>query len=159
MLLTALTLLAAQLPPQPMTVTVGRDLINDRVRYSATLLQGGNRLVVGCEPANDDGPYVVFHSRRWLARGHLLSGRRKLTYRFDNQAPRRMFWEIDDRRAELERDRRVDAFVRDIQTARRLVIRARDMEERRFDTVFDLRGAGPAVSQVLRSCAEASQES
>ena len=157
MILTALTLLAMQTPPEPMRVSIGRDLINDRVRATATLRQGGNRLVVVCETGNEDGPRITFNSRRWLARGHLLSGRRKLTYRFDNHPPRRMFWEIDDRRATLNRDVRVAAFLHDLRSARRVVIRARDMEKRRFDAVFDLNGAGPAVDRVLQACSGAEQ--
>ena len=128
MITIALTLLAAQIPPEPMTVAIGRDLVNDRVRATATLRQGGERLVVTCEPGDDDGPRVTFHSRRWLARGHILSGRRRLTYRFDSHSPRRMFWSIDDRRATLTRDARVAAFLRDLRTSQRLVIRASDME-------------------------------
>lgn len=159
MLVTALTLLAAQLPPQPMTVNIGRDLINDRVRATATLRQGGSRLVVSCEPSDDDGPRILFHSRRWLARGNLLSGQRRLTYRFDNHTPRRMYWEVDDRRAALDKDRRVASFLRDLRTSRRLVIRARDMESRPFDTVFDLNGAAAAVDLVLRTCSASAQDS
>jgi hypothetical protein len=159
MILTALTLLAMQIPPEPMRATIGRDLINDRIRATATLRQGGNRLVVICEPGNEDGPRVTFNSRRWLARGHLLSGRRRMTYRFDNHPPRRMFWDIDDRRATLTRDVRVNAFLRDLRTARRLVIRVKDMEQRRFDAVFDLHGAGPAVDRVMQACSGAAQAS
>lgn len=154
MVLTALMLLAMQIPPEPMRVSIGRDQINDRIRATATLRQGGNRLVVICEPGNEDGPRITLNSRRWLARGHLLSGRRRITYRFDNQPPRRMFWEIDDRRATLTRDARVASFLSDLRTARRLVIRARDMEKRRFDTVFDLHGAGPAVERLIHACSE-----
>jgi hypothetical protein len=151
MLMFALAL-AAQLPPEPMTVTMGRDLINDRVRATAELRQGGNRLAVICETGDEDGPRVTFHARHWLARGHLFSSRRRMTYRFDDAPPRRMFWRIRERRATLTRDVRVAAFMRDLRTARRLVIRSSDMEKRRFDAVFDLQDVGPAVDRVLQTC-------
>ena len=159
MLLIALTLTAAQLPPEPMRVELARDPINDRMRASAVLREGGNRLVVSCITGDEDGPRITYHSRRWLARGHLLSGKRRLTYRFDDHRPRRMFWDVENRRATLTRDRRVATFLRDLATSQRLVIRARDTEGRLFDAIFHLNNAGPAVDQALRTCSEASSDS
>ncbi len=153
MILLALMLAATPLPPQPPEVEVTRDPITDRIRASATLRQAGERLVVSCAPHDDDGPRVSFHSRRWLARGHFISGDRKITYRFDNHQPRRMLWDIEDRRAALTHDQRVAHFLGYLRGSRRLVIRARDVEKRRFHATFDLTGAATAVDQVLRVCA------
>lgn len=152
MFLLALTIMASDLPPRPMTVEVVRDPITDAVRAEAALRDDGNRLVVSCDPAEYDGPRVSIHSRRWLGGGNFLSGHGPIIYRFDGQRPRRMLWSIDDRRATLSRGRRVAAFLRDLQTAQRLVIRARDIENRRFDMVFRLKDVAPALGQALAAC-------
>jgi len=152
MFLMALTIMASEPPPRPMTVEVVRDPITDAVRADATLRDDGNRLVVSCDPAEYDGPRIRVHSRRWLGRGHLFSGHRPVIYRFDNQRPRRMLWDIEDRRATLSRGRRVAAFLNELQTAQRLVIRARDVENRRFDMIFRLKDVAPALGQALAAC-------
>ena len=154
MLLFALMLAAGEPPPRPMTVEVVRDPITDAVRAHAVVREDGNRLMVICDPAEHDGPRISVHSRRWFSRGHLFSGDRPLIYRFDNQRPHRMMWDIKDRRATLSRGRRVAAFLRDLETAQRLVIRGRDIENRRFDMIFRLKDVGPAVAQALAACGE-----
>ena len=88
-----------------------------------------------------------------------MTGLRRLTSRFDSDRPRRFTWDVEDRRARLASNRRVAAFLRDLQDSQRLVIRARDMELRHFDAVFDLKDAAPAVQQVLRACAEPPESS
>jgi len=157
MFLIALTLIATE-PPRAMAVEVVRDPINDRIRASAIVRDDGNRLVVSCSPGQYDGRRVVFHSRRWLARGHILSGARPLVYRFDSDPPRRMLWATDRRHATLSSGRRVASFLARLATAERLVIRARDMEGRRFDTVFRLKDVGPALDRALAACSGGSQE-
>ena len=154
MLLFALTLIASEPPPQPMTVEVVRDPITDVVRASAFVRDDGNRLVVACDPGEYDGPRVRVHSRRWFRRGHILTGHRPLIYRFDGGQPQRMMWDISGRRATLARGHRVAAFLRDLQTAQRLVIRGRDIENRRFDIIFRLKDVAPAVGQALAACGE-----
>jgi hypothetical protein len=153
MLLFALMLAASDPPPRPMTVEMVRDPITDAVRAHAIVREDGNRLMVTCDPAEHDGPRISIHSRRWFGRGHILSGNRPLIYRFDNQRPVRMMWDIKDRRATLSRAGRVAAFLRDLESAQRLVIRARDMENRRFDMIFRLKDVAPALGQALAACA------
>ncbi|HEV2866874.1 MAG TPA: hypothetical protein VGX37_10180 [Allosphingosinicella sp.] len=155
MILIALALNASELPVQPMTVEVVRDPITDGIRASATLREDGNRLVVSCQPHEYHGPRITFHSRRWLQRGYFFSGQRPVTFRFDNQRPARMFWEIDDRSATLDGDRRVAYFLNGLFVSERLVIRTRDVEKRRFDMIFHLRDVRPAVEQALRACSGA----
>ena len=150
----ALMLIAADLPAQPMTVEIARDPITDGVRASATVRSDGHRLVVSCEPGEYDGARIVFHARRWLAPGHLLSGDRPLTYRFDSQPPRRMMWDVEDRRATLAGRRRVAYFLQALQSAGQVVIRARDAEYRRFDAIFPLKDVQAAIAQVLAACGD-----
>jgi hypothetical protein len=152
MFLLALTIMASEPPPRPMSVEVVRDAITDEVRASASVRDDGNRLVVSCEPGEYDGPRISVHSRRWLGRGHIFSGDRPVIYRFDSQPPRRMMWDIDGRWATLSRGVRVAAFLRDLQGAQRLVVRARDVENRRFDMIFRLKDVAPAVQQALAAC-------
>ena len=156
MFLMALTLMAVELPARPMDVEVVRDLITDEVRAYATIREGGDRLVVSCAPAEYGGAHVAFHSRRWLARGNMFTGGRPVTYRFDDLPPRRMMWDVNDRRGRLGGDRAA-AFLGDLATARQLVIRARDIENQEFDLVFRLEGVQPAVDHALTACAAAAR--
>ena len=48
---------------------------------------------------------------------------------------------------------RVADFLGHLRSARRLVIRARDIENRRFDMVFRLDGVEPALDHALTACA------
>lgn len=139
--------------PRPMEVKVVRDPITDAVRAYAIAREDGNRLVVGCAPADYPGVRVTFHSRRWLDRGNLFTGERPIVHRFDLLPPVRMMWDVKDRRGRLADPVRVDAFVGHLMAADRLVIRARDVERRRFDMLFRLRGARPAVEHALAACA------
>lgn len=155
MLLTALTAMAmttSELPPQPMRVEIIADPITDRVRASATLREDGHRLVVSCDPSRYDGARIAVHSRRWLARGNVFSGNRPMTHRFDDLPPRRMMWDVQDRRGLLTRERRVDSFVEHLLASEKLVIRTYDIERHRFDMVFRLEQVRPAVEQVLQAC-------
>ena len=153
MLAMALSILATALPPQPMQVQVVRDRITDHVRAYATVRDDGNVLAVSCDTSDDDGARVSFHSRRYLAPGHfLLGGDRSVTYRFDNLPPRRMLWDVEDRRGLITDREKVADFLAGLANAQRLVIRARDIEHRRFDMVFHLRDAAPAVAAALAAC-------
>ena len=139
-------------PPEPMLVEIAIDPITDAVRASAVLRDDGHRLVVSCEPARYDGPRISFHSRRWLARGNIFTGERPLLHRFDHQAPRRLVWDIDDRRGQLLGRGRTESFLQNLFGAERLVIRARDIENRRFDMIFRLEQVRPAIEQALQAC-------
>ena len=139
-------------PPEPMLVEIAVDPITDAVRASAILRDDGHRLVVSCEPARYDGARISFHSRRWLARGNIFTGERPLVHRFDHQAPRRLIWDIDDRRGQLLGQRRAESFLQSLFGAERLVIRAKDIENRRFDMIFRLEQVRPAVEQALQAC-------
>lgn len=155
MLLMTLALVAVEPPPRPMAVEIVRDAITDAVRSFAVLRDGGNRLVVGCDPSRHEGPRVRFHSRRWLARGNLLTGERPIVYRFDDLPPRRMMWDVRYRHGTLDKAGAVASFLRDLGSAERLVFRTRDIENREFDIVFRLRDVRPAVDRALAACAGA----
>jgi len=155
MFLMALALIATDPPPRPAAVEVVRDLITDEVRAYATVRDGGDRLVVSCAPGDYDGARVAFHSRRWLARGNLFTGERPVVYRFDNLPPRRMMWDVNDRRGLLTGNSRVAAFLSGLVGSERLVIRARDIENRRFDMVFRLVDVAPALRHALAACRSA----
>lgn len=154
MLFMALALSAIEPPPRPMEVEVVRDPITDEIRAYATVREGGNRLVVSCAPADYDGPRITFHSRRWLARGNMFTGERRITYRFDDLPPVRWTWDVEHRRGRIGDDDKVNAFLRDLMTAERLVIRVRDIEYHVYDLTFRLVDVRPAVERALAACAE-----
>ena len=154
MFLMALALSAVLPPPRPMSVEVIRDPITDNIRAYATLREAGNRLVVSCEPSKYDGPRITFHGRHWLARGNLFTAERPVIYRFDDQPPRRMMWDVRDRRGRLSDRGHVRSFLAGLTTARKLVIRTRDIEQHRFDLTFRLSAVRPAVEQALGACAQ-----
>ena len=159
MLLVALALLAVDPPVRPMEVEVVRDAITDEVRAFATVRDGGNRLVVSCNPARFDGAQVTFHARRWLARGNVFTGERGITFRFDSLPPQRSMWDVEDRQARLSSRRRAESFLGHLMTAERVVIRARDIEDHIFDMAFRLQDVRPAVEQALAACAAAGDRS
>lgn len=160
MLFLALALAAAdQAPPlpapRPMTVEVERDPINDRVSATATLRDAGNRLDVACDPRRYDGLRVSFTSMYWLARGNVLTGERSVTYRFDDQRPRRLYWHVDARSGRIGDSRnRARPFIRELLSSERVVLRTRDVSERPFDLTFRINGARPAIAQLLDACGE-----
>jgi len=155
MIFMALALSTIEPPPRPMEVEVVRDPITDEIRAHATLRESGNRLVVSCAPADYHGARVTFHSRRWLARGNLFTGERRVTYRFDQQPPVRWMWDIEHRSGRIGDDDKVDPFLRDLINAQRLVIRVRDVEYNIYDLTFRLVDVRPAVEQALAACAAA----
>jgi hypothetical protein len=155
MLFMALALQAIEPPARPAEVEVVRDPITDEIRAYATVRDGGERLVVSCAPADYDGARVTFHSRRWLARGNLFTGERRVTYRFDELPPVRSMWDVEHRRGRIGDDDKVDAFLRDLVTSERLVIRVRDVEYHVYDMTFRLVDVRPAVEQALAACAAA----
>ena len=151
MFLMALALAAPALPPQPMTVEVHQDAITDRVSAYATLREGDNRLVVGCDRAGGDIKVTV-HSSRWLVRGALFYGHRNFTYRFDRERPRRLLWVPDDRSASLVMNRRVLPFLQAMAASNQVVIRMRDVEKNWFDTTFRLADTRPALTRLFEAC-------
>lgn len=138
---------------QPMAVETIIDPISDAVRAFATIRHEGHRLVVACEPARFSGYRITVHSRRWLARGNIFTGERPLVYRFDRNAPVRHMWDVSDRRATLLGSDADAAFLRDLRSAERLVVRARDIENHRFDMIFPLAGVEAAVDEAFSACA------
>jgi hypothetical protein len=138
--------------PSPMVVEIVRDAMTDDIRAFATLRQGGDRLVISCDPARYRGARVEFHSRRWLQPGTFAWFDAPLRYRFDDNPPQQMMWYIRHRRAALYRERRAAAFIAEMMTSRRLAIRTRDVENHRFDTVFTLPETRPAIEQALSAC-------
>lgn len=155
MLLIALALAAIDLPPpRPMAVEVSRDPITDQVRASANLYDSGQRLTLACDAAHFQGLRVSFTSSAWLSRGNIFTGERPLTYRFDDNEPRRHEWLIRDRSARLESRGEILSFVSALIGADRLVFRTRDVEEHRLDISFRIVGARPAVAQLLDACGE-----
>ena len=155
MFLMALALASAGLPAQPMQAQLIRDPITDQLRAYAVLREDGNTLVVSCRGGEPDDPLVSLHSRHWFKPGFFLSGDRAITYRFDDQPPRRSMWDINGRQAALTSDSRVAHFLQGLAGAERLVIRARDVENRRIDLYFQVRNAAPAIRQALAACAAA----
>ena len=158
MLLTALALLAVDLPVRPMEVEVVRDAITDDIRAYATLRDDGNLLVVSCDPARFDGARISVHATRWFGRGNVFSGERGVTYRFDDLPPQRSGWDIEDRRARLKGDRRARSFLGHLMASEQLVIRARDIEDHVFDMTFRLQDVRPAVEQALAACEAAAND-
>lgn len=148
-----LLMAAAIATAQPMAVEIVADPITDAVRAIATVRHEGHRLVVACEPARFTGYRITVHSRRWLARGNIFTGERPFIYRFDRNVPVRHMWDVSDRRATLLGDRANATFLRDLRSAELLVVRARDIENHRFDMSFPLAGVDAAVDRALAACA------
>jgi hypothetical protein len=132
MILTAFALAALQPPTEPPVppaeIEVARDAITDRTSARLTLHGDGERVVVSCEAPEWGELRIRYHSRRWLARDHFLSGARPITHRFDDEPPQRRFWHVEDRAATLAQRRRTVAFLQGLLRSERLVIRTRDIE-------------------------------
>ena len=154
MFLFALALAAIDPPARPMTFEFRRDAISDEISVKAELRDGPNRIEVTCDPARHGGIRVNLHTNRWLSHGNVLTGKRALTYRFDDDRPRRTMWDISDRRARLEGRRRVLTFMRALAASDRLVVRTRDVEGRRYELAFRLVETRPVVERTLEACGE-----
>ena len=142
----------AEPAPEPMTVEVVRDAINDRLRATAILRANGERIEIRCRAPDWGDVSVQYHSRRWIARGNFLTGLQPVTYRFDDHAPIRRLWHVRDRTARFDERGRVIAFVGALMRARRLVLRTRDVENRTFDAVFPIGETQSAIVELLHTC-------
>jgi hypothetical protein len=154
MVLIALALAALQPAPPapPMEVSIVRDAITDRLRATATLRGEGERIEIRCAAPDWGDVHVEYHSRRWLARGNILTGQNPIIYRFDQQRRVRKLWHVRERTASFDDRGRTIAFLRGLMGARRLVIRARDIENHRFDSVFAIGESTDAIAQLLQTC-------
>lgn len=157
MILIALALAASQAPAEPPTarpleIEVVRDAITDRQRATATLRGNGERIVISCAAPNWGDIDVAYHSRRWIARGNFLTGHHPVTYRFDDQQPHRRLWHVRDRTANFDDRGHAIAFLRGLMGARRLVLRTRDIENRMFDSVFEIGESASAIAALLDTC-------
>jgi hypothetical protein len=142
----------AEPAPEPMTVEVVRDPINDRLRATAILRANGERIEIRCRAPDWGEVSVQYHSRHWIARGNFLSGLQPVTYRFDDHAPVRRLWHVRDRTASFDERGRVIAFVGALMRAQRLVLRTRDIENRTFDAIFPIGETQSAVVELLHTC-------
>jgi hypothetical protein len=142
----------AEAVPQPMTVEVVRDAINDRLRATATLRVDGERIEIRCREPDWGDVSVQYHSRHWIARGNFFSGQEPVTYRFDDHAPIRRLWRVHDRTARFDDRGRVIAFVGALMGARQLVLRTRDIENHSFDAIFPIGETQPAIVELLHTC-------
>ena len=142
----------AEAAPQPMTVEIVRDAINDRLRATAILRANGERIEIRCREPDWGDVSVQYHSRRWIARGNFFSGMQPVTYRFDDHAPIRRLWHVRDRTASFDDRGRVIAFVGALMGARQLVLRTRDIENRTFDAVFPIGETRGAIVDLLHTC-------
>jgi len=157
MILIALALAASQAPAEPPTappleIEVVRDAITDRQRATATLRGNGERIVISCAAPNWGDINIAYHSRRWLARGNFFTGHQPITYRFDDQQSRRRLWHVRNRTANFDDRGRAISFLRELMGARRLVLRTRDIENRTFDSVFEIGESTSAITALLNTC-------
>jgi len=150
----ALALAATQAVPipAPLEVEIARDAVTDRQRATATLRGDGERLVIHCEAPNWGDIHIRYHSRRWLARGNFLTGQSPITIRFDDGQPQRRLWHVRDRTANFDDRGRAIAFLRSLMNARRLLLRTRDVEDRTFDSLFEIGETAPAIAALLQTC-------
>ena len=148
----ALAALPPPAPAQPMEVAIVRDPISDQLRATATLRGAGERIEIRCRAPDWGDVHVEYHSRRWLARGQFLSGQTPVIYRFDAQRPVRKLWHVEARTASFDDRGRTIAFLRALMGARRLVLRMRDIENHRFDTVFAIGDSTTAITELLQTC-------
>lgn len=137
---------------RPMRVEVGRDPITDSLSAFAVASERGGSLAIGCDPDRYRGIRVSFRSKSWLASENLFTGNRRMTYRFDRQAPIRGRWDIDGDQATLRPLSHVPGFVASAAGATMLTIRSRDIEDRERDLAFSLIGARGAIVRMLELC-------
>jgi hypothetical protein len=147
-----LILTPLELLPRPMYVEIERDPITDSVSAFAIARAHNGRLHIGCDPDRYRGIRVTFRSRNWLEEEKLFTGRRKMTYRFDDAVPVRARWDIKNDTAILRPWRDLPTFVSWVVNSRRLIIRSKDIESRERDLHFSLEGSRPAVDKMLEVC-------
>jgi hypothetical protein len=133
-------------------VSIVRDAITDRRRATATLRGEGERIEIRCESPDWGDVSVRYHSRRWLARGNFVTGQKPLIYRFDEQRRVRRLWHVHERTASFDDRGRVVSFLRSLMSGRRLVIRGRDIENHRFDSIFTIGESSAAIARLLQTC-------
>ena len=140
--------------PRPMTVEVERDPISDRVSAYAVARAPNGRLWIGCDPDRYSGLRVFVRGEGWVD-SDIIRGGRGLTHRFDSGTPRRLTWDTRRGAAYLRWGAEVSSFLDWLRASRQLVVRARDVEKREMDMVFNLAGAPPALDEMLRACSPA----
>ena len=131
-----------------------RDTISDDVSATATLQDGGAKLMLTCDPDDYEGVRIIFTSQHWMAGNSIFTGERPLLYRFDELPPVHRVWIMRDRGARLAGRTRVTNFLRGLLGAERLLFRSRTIEDRPVDISFRIVGARPAVEQLLAACGE-----
>ena len=150
----AIALAAAALQPsQPATLEVERDAITDRVSAAAVVRAPEGRLVIGCDPEEYPGLRITVHSTRgWFARPEFVSRSRRFTFRFDRARPVRLTWETERRTAWIDSRRVTSAMIARARAAQRLAIRAKDVEGREMNFLFDMAGTRPLIDQAVGIC-------
>lgn len=153
MLTLAIALAAAQPGDDPVGLEVTRDPITDRVSAMATFRGDRAVLAIGCDPTQFRGVRVTLRSRYWLARENFITGTRAFSYRFDRGRAWRSRWDTSGRLGWMDERRETNRFIGQARLARRLVIRAVDVEGRKLDLAFPMAGASRAIDEALALCA------
>lgn len=128
------------------------DPMTDRGRGIAATGSDGPSIVIKCDASGSySDMYVQFTSASYLGEGRSY-GRRDLMYRFDGDAPVSETWTYDRSTAILTGKPLVEAFVRRLETARKVAVRASTYDYETVDAVIDVEGGREAIERAYRAC-------
>ncbi|HWH22390.1 MAG TPA: hypothetical protein VNT25_03735 [Allosphingosinicella sp.] len=137
---------------KPMSVEIVRDPITDSVSAFAVAQGDKSQLRIGCAPDQYRGIRVYVVGREWLDANHRFTRRATLRHRFDDAPAERSSWRISGRTASLRPLSLVPDFIDRVLNSDRVTFRARNLEDREFDTVYSLRDRAAAINLMLETC-------
>lgn len=127
------------------------DPITDEGRMIAALQADGGMLAVKCDEPGPNSIYIHWISSDYFGGNY---DRRRMTIRFDQDAPATENWAYDGRSAIQTSDREAMAFARRLRSAGRVVLRGSDFRGADHTAVFDLVPADTeqALTRVFATC-------
>lgn len=128
------------------------DPISDEGRMVAALQADGGMLAVKCDEPGPNSVYIHWISKDYFGGDY---DRRRMTIRFDQDAPTTEQWAYDGRSAIQTADREAMAFARRLRSASRVVLRGSDYRGSEHTAVFELTPADTerALARVFATCA------
>ncbi|HEU4958976.1 MAG TPA: hypothetical protein VFT56_01095 [Sphingomonas sp.] len=155
-----LPLIAIGLVPQassvtrPVHVVQQADAMTDDkiIAAVAETLKGDQAISVVCSPA-DQYLQVVFQTPDYLGADPHWN-RQEISYRFDRRPAVTATWNMERHAAHLENTKLVTAFIREMMSAKRILLRVTDYSGEDHDYSFDLTQAKPAIAEVVRACGD-----
>lgn len=126
------------------------DAFSDKARTIISLTEGTNLLIIKC-----DEPGSVYVSvammKEWIGEGRYSF--RDLMLRFDALPAYKQVWSHGDRSVTVINRESVSNFVSQLQTAKKLALRAWDFEGQPHDAIFAIPPeTGDAINTVYKGC-------